>query len=313
MVHIAFLGVGVKDGHVMDYARSKLSEFDLRISVADSMSLDEDLDRLADFLRLVRELDFMVIHVHGDVSYFRHFEELRKTLESSKCSALLVCGEFGTTAQYRYLFRQDDSQYDIVRKFQEIGGDENQYATAAWALRTFGGYDIDVPDAVVPLTEGYYNPADGALPLDRMPQIPNDGRPRIAVIFHQRYWLVHNTMAIDYLIGEVEKRGAIAVPLFMITHENPITGSIGIRNVIDRYLIKNGKPIIDCVINTMGFSQTLIANPGCGEQVSDDNFFQRLDVPVLQAITLFDDPKEWLENEMGMNAADIAIDRKSVV
>ena len=308
MVRIAFFGIGVKDGHVMDYARSKLQDYNLDISVADSMALDENLDRLADFLQIVPTLDFMVIHVHGDVSYFRHFAELKKVLESSGCSALLVCGEFETTAQYRYLFRQDDEQYAVVRRFQEVGGDDNQYATAVWALKTFGGYDLEVPEAVIPMTEGYYHPDRGTMSLEEaVSSIPDDGRPVIAVFFHQRYWLVHNTLAIDCLIRKVEGRGANVLPIFTVSHENPVIGSMGLRRIIDDHLLKGGEPVIDCVVNTMGFSQTLIANPGCGEQVSEDNFFERLDVPILQAITLFGDPKEWLESEMGMNAADIAM------
>ena len=204
MVSIALFGIGVKDGHVMDDARSRLKDYDLSITTADSMVLDEDLDRLADFLRLVPTLDFMVIHVHGDVSYFRHFSELKRTLEASNCSALLICSEFDTTAEYRYLFKQDDEQYAIVRRFQEIGGDENQYATAVWALRTFGGYDLEVPEAVMPMTEGFYHPDRGAIPLEEaIPKIKHDGRPVIAIFFHQRYWLVHSIKAMDCLIGEV--------------------------------------------------------------------------------------------------------------
>lgn len=308
MVSIAIFGIGVKDGHVMDYALSRLKGYDIKVTAADSLALDQNLDKLSDFLLSVPTFDFMVIHVHGDVSYFKHFEELRLALESSKCSALLICSEFNTTALYRYMFRQSDEDYAIVRKFQEIGGDENQYGTAVWALNTFDGLSLEIPEAVMPMAEGVYNPDSEAMTLSEgISKLKRDGRPIIGVLFHQRYWLVHNTQAIDVLIRHIEKRGAEVLPIFVTTHENPIIGSIGIRRVIDDHLIKGGKPIVDCIVNTMGFSQTVVSNPGSGEQISEDNFFARLDVPVLQAVTLYDSPKKWLESPLGLDSADIAM------
>ena len=308
MVRLAILGICVKDGHIMDYAKSKLSDHDLDIHAVDSVALDEDLDRLSDFLRLIPSLDFMIIHVHGDVSYFRHWGDVKRKIEESQISAIFNCTEFETTAEHRYLFRQGDEEYKRILRFQEIGGDENQYATAVWALNTFGGEHLDVPEPVQPMTEGYYHPDRGTLTLEEaLKDIDNTDRPVIAVFFHQKYWLVHNTSAVETVIRCVERTGAVTVPIFMVTHENSITGSIGIRKIVDRYLIRDGRPIMDCIVNTMGFSQTLLADPGSGEQVSVDNFFERLGVPVIQAISLYNPVKDWADSPLGLNAADIAM------
>ena len=308
MVRIAVLGICVKDGHIMDWARSRLSDHDLDVRCVDSVALDEDLDRLADFLKIIPEIDLMLIHVHGDVSYFRHWEEVRRRIEETGCSALLNCTEFETTAEYRYLFRQGDEDYTRILRLQEIGGDENQYATAVWALDTFGGCDLEIPEPVRPMTEGFYHPDIGTLGLDEgIERTLGTDRPVIGLFFHQKYWLVHNTGAVETLIRCIEERGAKALPIFMAAHENPLTGSMGIKRLVDDHLIRNGRPVVDCIVNTMGFSQTLLADPGSGEQVSVDNFFARLDVPVIQAISLYNTPKEWRDSPMGLNAADISM------
>ena len=298
----------MKDGHIFDYAKKRLSGYDLDVYAVDGVALDEDLDRLADFVRMIPTLDFIIIHVHGDVSYFKHFDEVKRAIENAKVSAILNCTEFETTAEYRYLFRQEEPEYIRLLRYQEIGGDENMYATAVWALNTFDGCRLDVPDAVQPMTEGVYRPGQGAVSIaEGVRDIDNSERPVIAVFFHQKYWLVHNTEAIDSVIRHVVATGAVSLPIFMITHENQYTGSIGIRNIVDKYLIRDGRPIIDCVVNTMGFSQTLIADPGVGEQTAVDNFFARLGVPVLQAISLYNPPKEWEDSPLGLNAADISM------
>ena len=77
--------------------------------------------------------------------------------------------------------------------------------------------------------------------------------------------------------------------------------------MIDEYLTRDGKPIIDALINTTGFSMTLVAKPGTGEQISDDNFFERLDVPVIQAINLYGTTKDWEKSPFGLNASEIAM------
>lgn len=95
--------------------------------------------------------------------------------------------------------------------------------------------------------------------------------------------------------------------IFMISSVRDLVGSIGIRGIVDGYLIRDGRPVVDCVVNTMGFAQTLLADPGNGTQVCGDNFFERLDVPVIQAVTLYGDPKKWEESPFGLTSADIAM------
>lgn len=119
MLRIAGIGIGSKDGHILAPAVAALSEeYDIDLICGDAVALDGDLERLGEFLDEVRTCDFMLICVHGDVSYFRHFRELEETLEHSDCSALLVCSEPETTAEYRRLFRQGDDDFLTLRKLE---------------------------------------------------------------------------------------------------------------------------------------------------------------------------------------------------
>ena len=309
MLRIAGIGIGSKDGHILAPAVAALSEeYDIDLICGDAVALDGDLERLGEFLDEVRTCDFMLICVHGDVSYFRHFRELEETLEHSDCSALLVCSEPETTAEYRRLFRQGDDDFLTLRKLEEAGGDDNQKAVVLWALKTFAGADVEVPEPVMPPAQGIYVPGEGYVPLEEgIGKVGRKGLPVIAVFFHQKYFLVHNTAMVDELCHDIEERGAEAVAIFMISSVRDLVGSIGIRGIVDGYLIRDGRPVVDCVVNTMGFAQTLLADPGNGTQVCGDNFFERLDVPVIQAVTLYGDPKKWEESPFGLTSADIAM------
>ena len=127
------------------------------------------------------------------------------------------------------------------------------------------------------------------------------------ILFVDSYYVRHNTDAIDFLYDEVRKAGGEPVCVFLHTYPNPATGSLGISKIVDTYLLRGGRPIIDAVINTMGFSLSVIAVPGCGEQKAPDDFLTRLGVPVIQAVNLYGSADDWKKSPFGLSAADIAM------
>ena len=310
MVKIACLGIGAHGGFILSTPAECLRKegYDITLYSADSSVLDDEMEELYDFLERVSSCDFIFIHAHGDVTFFRHWSNLVKTLKKNDIPAI-VCGvEPDVALQYRDLFLQGQEEYERVYKLETIGGDENHISSLKWALRTFDGIDIEVPDAIIPPAQGVYVPGKGAFDLrDGLKDIGISGRPVVGIFFVNVFYLKHNTAAIDVLWNKVQEIGAEPVAIFLKTYEDEMSGSIGAARVIDEYLTRDGKPIIDALINTTGFSMTLVAKPGTGEQISDDNFFERLDVPVIQAINLYGTTKDWEKSPFGLNASEIAM------
>ncbi|WP_147654477.1 cobaltochelatase subunit CobN [Methanomassiliicoccus luminyensis] len=306
---VTCLGIGSRDGHVMDAAADALHrdgyEFDLE--GADYIILNEDPLRFGSFVKRIESSDLLVIKVHGDVTYLRRFDQVKEAIGRSGCSALLICTEPRVMEEHRHMFKQSEEDYQLLRSLTIIGGDDNLRSVLLWALRTFDNVDVDVPDPVMPLAQGVYRPGMEAMSIEDGVAAMDHSRPAIGIFFHQKFWLVNNLQAIDRLIECVERRGANALPIFLSTYLKDMTGSIGIKNVIDNYLIKDGEPLLDCIIETSGFAQTLLSKPGDGTQISEDNFFERLGVPVIQAMMMFDSGKKWKESPFGLNAYDIAM------
>lgn len=307
---IVSLGIGSKDGHIMSPAAAQLHReglaFDLRCF--DGTELDEDVLKWSSFLKEVQQADFSIIRAHGDVTYFRRWDELKSALQAASGKALLICSEPEVTDEFRGLFRGSDGDFCTLRRLAEIGGDANQTAILLWVLKNCGGLDVEVPPPEQPLTEGVYYEGGRGVPLaEGLRELSAGPGPLILILFHQKFWLTHNAQAIDELIRDVKAQGGRPLTLFLVSSENPLIGSIGIKRIIDNYLIRDGKPIVDAVINTLGFSQTLLAKPGDGTQVSDDNFFLRLNVPIIQAVMLYDSPDHWRDSIFGLSPADIAM------
>ena len=310
MVRIACLGIGSRDGHIMSTAAAQLHAeglvFDLLCT--DGNDLDTDVLQFGSFLKELKQTDFLIVRAHGDVTYFKRFDELKQGIQKMRGNTLLVCSEPEVTDEFRPLFRGTNEDFRALRRLAEIGGDANQRAILLWILKSCGVYAGEVPAPEKPMTEGVYRPGQPALPLmEGLRGVGSGNRPTVLVLFHQKFWLTHNTEAIDELLRDVEILGARAVAVFLVANENPLIGSIGIRRVIDEHLVRDGRPIIDAVINTLGFAQTLLAKPGDGTQVADDNFFIRLDVPILQAVMLYGTAQNWRESVFGLSPADIAM------
>ena len=307
---VACIGVGSHAGFVMNAPAEELRSkgYDITVYAGDSVTLDDEIDQLRDYLDKVAECDFIFVSVHGDVSYFRHWSNLRKVIEKNKVSAIITGVEEAVALQERSLFLQSDEDWWTLRKFETIGGDDNHRSSLLWALKTFDHVDVEIPEAVIPLAQGIYDPNKGMMTLEEgLKDVGKSGKPVIMITFVNVFFLRHNTGAIDVLWNKVKEIGAEPLAIFFKSYEDEMTGSIGISRIVDEYLVKDGKPIVDAVINTLGFALTLTSNPSTGEQISDDHFFERLDVPVIQAINLYGSAKEWRESPFGLHAADISM------
>ena len=310
MVKIACIGIGSHSGFVMVPSAEELrgQGYDITVCAGDSVTLDSEIDKLRDFLDDVAKCDFIFVLAHGDVSFFRHWSNLKKVIEKYNVSAIVTGVDESISLQYKDLFLQSPEDYATVYRLETIGGDENHLSALKWALKTFDHVDIEVPDAVVPIAQGIYIPGKDALTLEEgLKDVGKTGKPVIAITYVNVFYLRHNTKAIDVLWKKVEELGAEPLGLFFKSYPDELTGSIGIARIIDEHLLRNGKPIVDAVINTMGFALTVNAKPGTGEQTPDDNFFERLNVPIIQAINLYGTAKGWKESPFGLSPADITM------
>ena len=306
---ITNISIGSNHGHVMDEAAKALwnEGFKFELICADSKDLNEDILLHDRILKSVERSELILIRVHGDVSYYKKFNILEKVIQSSECSVLLECGsDPEVTLRYRYMFKQSDEEYRLLLTLLSVGGDVNNKSVLLWALKTFNGVDVHIPEPIIPMAQGIYVTGKEPIHIERIRDFLDFSKHNICIMFHQSSWLTGNTQAIDKMIQCVIGFGDNPIAVFTSTHEDNVTGSIGIRNLIDNYFLKDGESIIDCVIQTMGFSQTLTPFPGEGTQVCNDNFFERLDIPIIQSIILYGSSFDWKNSVFGLSGPEIA-------
>jgi len=185
---------------------------------------------------------------------------------------------------------------------------DNLYNLFLWAANRFAGGSFTVCEPVPPPWEGIYHPRfpDGSIqwPVYRAQCCPA-GRPTIGILFYRSHWLAENTAYIDALVEAVEKQGANALPIFLQATRDVELGNQGIEGVVDNMLLVDGRPVVDVLINTLLFSQSLKHGPEL--EPGENNCFTRLGVPVLQGIVSLNSYREWFDSLQGLNPMDIAI------
>ena len=304
------ISIGTKDSFLLNRAVAEVREDhpDLEYRNYDSADLDSDPIMLAEALDAVSKADLVTMKVHGDTSFMKRFDNLLSAITGNGVCALLSCTDECVTDAYRHLFDGDDTEYDAALTYFTLGGDGNIRSMLLWALGRFDGVEAEVSPPVRLPAQGLYMPGMENISIDTYVDSLDPSRPNIGIFFYQKQWLTGNLDNIDGLIRAVERRGGNPVPVFLQTYEDPITGSIGVKRILSEHLTRGGRPVLDCIIETMSFSQTLVATPGCGEQVCDENFFASYGVPVIQAMTLSSDRLAWEGDVSGLNPSEVAYD-----
>ena len=304
------ISIGTKDSHMMNLAVAGLrdSDFGFEYRCYDSSDLDADPVLLSEALEYVSGADMVSMKVHGDTSYFKRFDRLEAVLRDGGICTVLECTDDGVTESFRGMFHGDDDEYRDCIAYIRLGGDENFSSLVRWALRRFGGEDVEVPAPVHPPAQGVYRPGLEDIDIGRYVDSLDPTRPNIGIFFYQRQWVSGNTGHVDALIEAVEDLGGNAVPVFMYASEEKVAGSKGVKRILEEDLTRDGVPVLHAIIETMSFSQILVATPGAGDQVCDDNFFDTYGVPVIQSMVCCRTEEAWDEDISGLTPSEIAYD-----
>jgi len=304
------ISIGTMDSFLMNEAVKivKSEGYDVEYHNYDNVDLDEDPLFLADAVKVISEADFITIKVHGDTSYCKKFDKIKDAIELHNICTHLSCTDACVTDAFRYFFTGTDEEYNLIMCYSIFGGDDNFVSLIKWGLRKFDGLDIDIPEPAHPITEGVYYPGLEDHDIRRYVDSLDPTKPNVGIFLYQKQWVTGNLENIDTLIHAIEKTGCNPIALFFNTYEEKIDGSKGVKRILKEDLTREGRPVLDSVIETMSFSQTLIATPGVGDQICDENFFLDYGVPVLQSMTMVSDEATWRERLEGLSPAEIAYD-----
>ncbi|MDR1690355.1 MAG: cobaltochelatase subunit CobN, partial [Candidatus Methanoplasma sp.] len=309
-IRVVNLSVMNYDSTFIGKAFSELNDVPVQIEVycADSQDLDADEKAFIEFLTAVRRADIVLMRLHGDDTKFKKYHRLKEILDKTEKDVLYAGSMPESNEENRYRFKHSDEEYRKAMSYILIGGHDNNASMGLWICRTIGGFpEIEVHEPAFSRTEGLYLPwmSEDADPEEYLRGLDRS-KPTIGVMLHNTTLLKERSGAVDDLIEDLRRRDVNVVPIFFESAPNPITGSIGIRKTIEKYMMLDGKPVMESVIMTLGFSQISLSSPSSGDGEAY-NFLGDLDVPIIQAINVMRPPEDWDEDIIGLSSVEIGV------
>ncbi|RIA56719.1 magnesium chelatase subunit H [Dichotomicrobium thermohalophilum] len=187
------------------------------------------------------------------------------------------------TMQY-WLACSDDNLANMVRQLID------RYADGArLALR--GTINVQ-PPVVYPET-GVYHPRMVGRVAERAEELPESKGERgtIGVLLMRSYILSRDTGHYDGVIHSLEARGFRVIPAF--------ASGLDSRPAIERFFMKNGKPVVDAVVSLTGFS--LVGGPAYNDADAAQDMLEKLDVPYTAAHAMeFQTLQQWGGSDRGL-------------
>ncbi|MDI1232061.1 MAG: cobaltochelatase subunit CobN [Methylobacter sp.] len=260
-------------------------------------------------------------------------ELLKHQLAPARIVVLRILGRLGSVPGFTDLLRQTKKQgqhliaisgtgepdpelaaastvsSDVLHQVQtyfQAGGSVNmaqllRYLSDHFLLTGFGFEPaIDLPE------HGIYHPdlSQGATINDWLALRAPD-KASVGIVFYRAHWMSGNTRFIDALVQQLEKLGLNVLPVFTSSlraghSENTLPKALS-------YFSGHQGAHIDVLINTTAFAMGEITPGGATPAGWSVSVLERLNVPVLQAITSGMMQQTWEQSARGLNPLDAAM------
>ncbi|RLE14044.1 cobalamin biosynthesis protein CobN [Candidatus Aerophobetes bacterium] len=259
------------------------------------------------FCKYAGESDLAIFRLMGGKDSCPGFDALVKQLknkvkvhiQTDSPEELSIIREFSTV---------NSEERNLISKYIRYGGEKNFLNLLLFLVNHFKGKSFIFKEPQLLPWEGIYHPDFENIPSlnEYLAKKYVSQRPTVGLWFYRSHWVNGNTRTIDALIREIEKQGANVIPVFLQTLKDVNLGNKGAIEVAESYFIRNGKPIIDVLVNLIMFSLSMFTQSRKALKKSK-SILEKLGVPVLQGITTTNTLKKWEGTLQGLNPVDVSI------
>lgn len=262
-----------------------------------------------DFVRQAMQAQAVVVTLMGGKTSCPAWEELVETIQkvrgNGKAPYFHVqptgANDEAWSAAGDYADGMQEGHWRDLNKYFRHGGMANAEQFLRLLHNAALGTDLRIESPEIPPTEGVYHPDwPGSPALDQYLKSLDPSKPLIGLWFYQNLWVNGALGHIDALIRSIERQGGQALAVFHYRFKDDVVGNKGADHIIDHFFCRDGKAIIDALLSPMMFSLGM-AGLEC------QGLLQRLDVPVIQAITTLQPLEQWRESPQGLTAMDVTM------
>ena len=306
---VVYLSAGVMNADNVSKTVTGLTDVGCRIELTsvNSEAIDHDKGIMAQYLEKVEESDFFFMRGQHGTYYVQSFPKIEEILRKKGIPGFVSCALKEETEAAHNLFIGSDEDYSLLYKYLVVGGEVNNANVLRWAAIRIKGMKGEPPVPDVPRSQGLYHPGHPDMDEEKYLSNLDPEKPTVGVIFRQYYWIEHNLAHIDAIINTLEMKGVNVIPMFCLAVEDEKIKALGTAKSIEKYMMRDGKPIVDSVIISYRFSLLTQSMGGrsSGETDGIYNFFEKLNVVAIQAPMVFRDYDSWMDDDIGLTSNEL--------
>jgi len=251
------------------------------------------------------EARVLLVRLLGRANAVPGFDALRRDAEEHGRSLIVVSGTGEPDPELAALCTVPPALQHEATAYLQAGGTANMAqllrCLSDRLLMTGVGY---LPPAALP-DHGIYHPElEGLATLTDWLAIRNAAWPTVGITFYRAHWLSGNTRFIDQLVDALAERRLNALPVY--TASLRTLAESGLPAALD-FFVDGDTCRIDALINTTSFAMGDVNADGPTAAGWSVAAFERLDLPVIQAITSSMTVTQWEASERGLNPLDTAM------
>ncbi len=236
----------------------------------------------------------VVLRLHGELESLPGFGRLREWAAARSTPLVIVSGTGEPRPDFARVGTVGPDVVEAVRTYLTLGGEHNigecmKFLADRLLLTGFGSAPpLDTPE------HGVYLPDVEQATIADWEQRRDTARPTAAILFYRAHVLSGNVAFVDELMDALDQQGLNALPIF--------TSTLRAREA-------DGMPAAlrlaagraDVLISTLSFA--------LGDAASDQDasIFERLGLPIMQAVTSGMPREAWEVSHRGLTALDTAI------
>ncbi len=197
--------------------------------------------------------------------------------------------------------------YAKLYKYYKSGGLNNYANMFKWMANEFsdGCYEVCEPES--PSWNGLYDPwLDTEDENAILEKAISGAKPVIGILIHAGLSHSKDLKHIDALMARIRELGSTPLCVYSGIVPDKNLGCEGIKASLERYMMRDGKPIVGAIINTTSFSLSVLSEPGDGSKAKEESIFSMLNVPVLQAMTTFQTYEKWKSSLTGIDGLSMS-------
>ncbi|MGE4560930.1 MAG: cobaltochelatase subunit CobN, partial [Desulfobulbus sp.] len=274
----------------------------LKVIARTRTQLEQDADHQDRFLRAALAADVVLLTLMAGSQSFPAWERLLAALQEARQQGrpvpyLHIQPTGSSPAVLALVEAHADSfaqgQWQALNQYHRHGGVDNLLRMLISLYNHCCAANLPCsPPTPLPF-DGIYHPDLDEIPEPAAYQGRLDPRkPTIGIWFYQNFWATGNRAHIDALIREIEARGANVLCVFHMRFKDRLLGNGGPEEVVERYFMHQGKPLIDVLLNPVMFSLRMAGGEG-------GHLLAKLGVPVLQALSTGQDLGQWQASAQG--------------